>query len=141
MKESFPMNKFALSSLLTLTTAATLVGCQAAGSLLGNQTELLKSTLGPVCVKQVDERNLLPEELKKVVTTQEICDCAIEKTTQKVSSDLGQIPELLQNTDKQIEFVIQLSTECATEIAREKLKDPAKVIADLLKKNDQPSPQ
>lgn len=110
---------------ILLVGALLLTACTASTSNTGtgsSQGSLIVQTLSPICVDQLQQRDVIPQQAKDLgITEAEVCDCGLRRTEAKFSAEPQLVVTILTDRDKQLEILSELATECASELLQQAL--------------------
>lgn len=110
---------------ILLAGALLLTACTASTSNTGtgsSQGSLIVQTLSPICVDQLRQRDVIPQQAKDLgITEAEVCDCGLRRTEAKFSAEPQLVVTILTDRDKQLEILSELATECASELLQQAL--------------------
>ena len=116
-----------LTKNVLLIGALFLSACTAGASNTGtgtsnSQGSLIVQTLSPICVDQLQQRDVIPQQAKDLgITEAQVCDCGLRRTETKFSADPQLVVTILTDRDKQLEILSELATECASELLQQAL--------------------
>lgn len=110
---------------ILLIGALLLTACTASTSNTGtgsSQGSLIVQTLSPICVDQLQQRDVIPQQAKDLgITEAQVCDCGLRRTEAKFSAEPQLVVTILTDRDKQLEILSELATECASELLQQAL--------------------
>ena len=113
--------KFLATALLLLTACTAATGANT-GTGSSAQGSLIVQTLSPICVDQLQEREILPQQAKDLgITEAEVCDCGLRRTEAKFTAEPQLVVSILTDRDKQIEILTELAAECSSELLQQAL--------------------
>lgn len=111
-----------LIGALFLSACTAGAGNTGTGTTSSSQGSLIVQTLSPICVDQLQQRDVIPQQAKDLgITEAQVCDCGLRRTETKFSADPQLVVTILTDRDKQLEILSELATECASELLQQAL--------------------